>query len=68
MVINKYGFEYNITRDIKELKNMEKKLIGVILVSVALGMFVAKFVPWWGYVAAFIMAAAGILLIMDKKC
>jgi F0F1-type ATP synthase assembly protein I len=45
---------------------MEKKLIGIILVSISFGMFVAKFIPWWGFIAAFIMAVAGILLIFNK--
>jgi hypothetical protein len=31
-------------------------------------MFIAKLVPWWGYIAAFIMGVAGILLIFDDRC
>jgi F0F1-type ATP synthase assembly protein I len=67
-VIIEKNNEYNIKKGSKELRTMEKKLIGIILLSVAFGMFIAKLVPWWGYIAAFIMGVAGILLIFDDRC
>ncbi len=46
---------------------MEFKILGIVLVSLGLGMLIVSFFPWWGFIAAIIMVLAGVYLII-KKC
>lgn len=43
-----------------------KKLCGAVLTAFAMGMLIAKFFPWWGFIAAVVLAAVGIYLISDS--
>jgi len=45
---------------------MEKKILGIILASMGMGILLVIFLPWWGFVAATIMVLAGGLLIFNK--
>ncbi len=45
---------------------MQKKLLGVVLSSMGMGMLIVIFLPWWGFLAAAIMVVAGGLLIFNK--
>ncbi|MCQ4726394.1 hypothetical protein NE664_06915 [Anaerotignum faecicola] len=47
---------------------MQKKLLGVILSSMGIGMLMVIFLPWWGFAAATVMVIAGGLLIFGKWC
>jgi len=46
---------------------MHKKVIGLVLVSMGMGMLIVIFLPWWGFVAAAIMVIAGGLLLFGKN-
>ena len=45
---------------------MEKKILGVILASMGMGMLMVIFLPWWGFLVAAIMVVAGGILIFNK--
>ena len=42
---------------------MKRKTIGIALVSYGCGMLTVIFIPWWGFIAAFIMVVIGIALL-----
>ena len=46
---------------------MELKIMGIILVSLGTGMLIVRFFPWWGFIAALLLVAVGVVLII-KKC
>ena len=46
---------------------MEIKILGIILVSFGMGMLIVRFLPWWGFIAAAMIVAVGIILIL-RKC
>ncbi len=45
---------------------MNRKMIGTVLTSFGMGMLVVIFIPWWGFIAAMVMALIGIMLL--KEC
>jgi len=48
--------------------NMEIKILGLILLSLGMGMIIANLFQWWGYIAAVILVAVGVYLIFHNKC
>ncbi|MGE4215292.1 MAG: hypothetical protein AB7E42_11035 [Anaerotignaceae bacterium] len=47
---------------------MQKKILGIIMCSMGLGMLFVIFLPWWGFIAATIMVIAGGLLLFGRWC
>ena len=47
---------------------MNRKLLGVGLTCGGIGMLIVIIVPWWGFIAAFILALIGIGLLMNSNC
>ena len=42
---------------------MKRKTVGVALISYGCGMLAVIFIPWWGFIAAFIMVVIGVGLL-----
>jgi len=42
---------------------MNRKMLGVALLSCGIGMLVVIIIPWWGFIAAFIMALIGLFML-----
>lgn len=40
------------------------RLVGIVLVSVALGIFLGMFCNWWGYVVVVLILLFGLVLIV----
>ncbi len=45
----------------------QRKLLGIIFCSMAIGMFLALMISWWGYVISFLLFALGLCFICSKK-
>ena len=43
--------------------SVKKKIIGLILFSMGLGMFLVLFIPGWGYILAAIMIIVGLWIL-----
>lgn len=56
-----------INTESSERMYMELKILGIILVSFGMGMLIVRFLPWWGFIAAAMLVAVGIILIL-RKC
>ncbi len=46
---------------------MKIKTIGVALISYGCGMLTVIFIPWWGFIAAFVLVIIGVALAL-KGC
>ncbi|MBQ2753573.1 MAG: hypothetical protein IJF29_05585 [Firmicutes bacterium] len=45
---------------------MNRKMLGVALTSCGMGMLVVIIIPWWGFIAAFIMALIGLGILFSN--